>query len=873
MKTFLPRFGDFVTGDCRGDGDGEPGRSASAPDRRAYARDHARLIAALAIAFVPVCAMGQAADPYYIAVDLGVPEGGINSSALAVNADGTVVVGTARVGTKNLPFVWKNGEMELIGDTASMTSGTARSVTGSVDNFRVVGEYTSAGLRHGFVYSSDGTFQDLPMIAGHEQSSAWSINSDGKIAGYTYYDLGTAFVSFLRKQAVPVRWDPTGSSPGVVYSQPTILYSGPLQNYNSAQCVYSGRGFNIGNPVRLNDSPVPVVVTSWNVPTTNCFSLGTNINVLNYIAARPIKHSTADTDIGLTSWKGPAQPPFSAYAGYYPNQNIREYANTYGVSVNNLGTELHNEDAPLFLPGLTSRRITGYTWKEVFNPSTNTTASTYTAAGGVLACNTTQTLRYADVNDSDEVVGYTNVSSGGTPCVQIPKGFVQHLLGSSLATRRYLDQRVSPTCGWTRLVPTDITTDGHIVGGGLRSGAAGGHAFLLVPVDSLPADPEACTAPEVPDAQNEPPVANAGPDQTLEATSPEGAAVTLDGSASSDPEGDPLTYGWSTPVGEATGETTSVTLPTGTHLVTLTVTDDKDASDTDTVTVTVEDTTPPDTIITSAPPALANSSTATFEFEGSDIATASDALAFECAVDSGAWAGCTSPASYPGLADGPHQFAVHAVDGVGIADPTPATHEWTVDATPPTITISSPAEGARFLIGATTSANYSCSDAGSGVASCVGTLANGASVDTYTPGSFAFKVDAADVAGNTASKTNHYSVGYGICNYQEFGARRVGSVVPMKLQACDVSGGNLSRTTLVVTAVSIQKVSDSATSPVIDAGNANPDLNFRYDPTLFGGAGGYIFNMDTSGLSTGTYQLQFKIGSDPAVLSVPFELR
>ena len=76
-----------------------------------------------------------------------------------------------------------------------------------------------------------------------------------------------------------------------------------------------------------------------------------------------------------------------------------------------------------------------------------------------------------------------------------------------------------------------------------------------------------------------------------------------------------------------------------------------------------------------------------------------------------------------------------------------------------------------------------------------------------------------------------------------------------------------------MTAVSIQKVSDSATSPVIDAGNANPDLNFRYDPTLFGGAGGYIFNMDTSGLSTGTYQLQFKIGSDPAVLSVPFELR
>jgi hypothetical protein len=88
-----------------------------------------------------------------------------------------------------------------------------------------------------------------------------------------------------------------------------------------------------------------------------------------------------------------------------------------------------------------------------------------------------------------------------------------------------------------------------------------------------------------------------------------------------------------------------------------------------------------------------------------------------------------------------------------------------------------------------------------------------------------------------------------------------------------VSGANLSRGTLVVTAVNVRKVSDSATSPVIDAGNANPDLNFRYDPALFGGAGGYIFNMDTSGLTTGTYRLNFRIGSDPTVLSVPFELR
>jgi hypothetical protein len=59
---------------------------------------------------------------------------------------------------------------------------------------------------------------------------------------------------------------------------------------------------------------------------------------------------------------------------------------------------------------------------------------------------------------------------------------------------------------------------------------------------------------------------------------------------------------------------------------------------------------------------------------------------------------------------------------------------------------------------------------------------------------------------------------------------------------------------VVVTAVQVVKLSDSTTAQVTDAGDANPDSNFRFDPTL-GGSGGYAFNLKTTGLSTGTYAL------------------
>jgi serine protease len=92
---------------------------------------------------------------------------------------------------------------------------------------------------------------------------------------------------------------------------------------------------------------------------------------------------------------------------------------------------------------------------------------------------------------------------------------------------------------------------------------------------------------------NQPPVADAGADQTVTADGSCRATVALDGGASSDAHGDPLTFTWTGPFGTVAGATASVSLPAGTHVITLTVGDGRGGSSSDTLTVTVVDTTAP----------------------------------------------------------------------------------------------------------------------------------------------------------------------------------------------------------------------------------------------------------------------------------------
>jgi large repetitive protein len=125
----------------------------------------------------------------------------------------------------------------------------------------------------------------------------------------------------------------------------------------------------------------------------------------------------------------------------------------------------------------------------------------------------------------------------------------------------------------------------------------------------------------------------------------------------------------------------------------------------------------------------------------------------------------------------------------------------------------------------------------------------------------------------TAAKSVVERVNYRVCTlYDQTKAAKSGSTIPVKLQLCSASGANLSAQRLVVTAIGTQLVSSNAWGAVEDAGNANPDMNFRFmmfDPAT----PGYIFNLKTTGLATGVYQLGFHAGSDPTVYIVQFQIK
>ncbi|MFL5966271.1 MAG: OmpL47-type beta-barrel domain-containing protein, partial [Gaiellaceae bacterium] len=167
------------------------------------------------------------------------------------------------------------------------------------------------------------------------------------------------------------------------------------------------------------------------------------------------------------------------------------------------------------------------------------------------------------------------------------------------------------------------------------------------------------------------------------------------------------------------------------------------------------DTTAPTTTITSRPAAIVNDSTASFSFTAND-----SAATFECKLDGGSFAACTSPTSYTGLAEGSHTFTVRSIDSAGNADPSPKVASWSIDTNAPDTTITAHPASVSTSAGATFSvtssepgSTFECALDGGAFAACSSPI----TYPNLADGDHTFAVHAIDGAGNTDPSPDTFS--------------------------------------------------------------------------------------------------------------------
>jgi hypothetical protein len=95
----------------------------------------------------------------------------------------------------------------------------------------------------------------------------------------------------------------------------------------------------------------------------------------------------------------------------------------------------------------------------------------------------------------------------------------------------------------------------------------------------------------------------------------------------------------------------------------------------------------------------------------------------------------------------------------GVSAPKKAS-QCGADTTPPVITLTTPSADATYTLNQSVLADFACVDLA--LASCAGTVADGAVADTASVGPKSFAVTATDATGNTATQTVAYDVEYAL---------------------------------------------------------------------------------------------------------------
>lgn len=251
---------------------------------------------------------------------------------------------------------------------------------------------------------------------------------------------------------------------------------------------------------------------------------------------------------------------------------------------------------------------------------------------------------------------------------------------------------------------------------------------------------------------NQVPVAVAGPDLTIEEGC--GEFVTLDGSASHDPDGDQLTHTWFGPFGTVAGSNPNVALALGTHNVMLVVDDGNGGTSTDELLVTVADTIPPVTSFSIQGTAGDNgwyvspvSLTLTAVDDCSGVSTLDYTI-------NGREYRVNHPAVTIDLGEGINSVSYQAADSSGNSEDSKQIAV-NIDLAAPVIEIGGVEQGEVYPVCDIPVASYDASDSLSGLDSAASeiNLVGGLGLVSY-----AYVVSASDIAGNTAEQIIDYEV-------------------------------------------------------------------------------------------------------------------
>jgi hypothetical protein len=194
-----------------------------------------------------------------------------------------------------------------------------------------------------------------------------------------------------------------------------------------------------------------------------------------------------------------------------------------------------------------------------------------------------------------------------------------------------------------------------------------------------------------------------------------------------------------------------------------------------------------------------------------------------------------------------------------------------IDTTAPLVSITAPAN-ATYLLNQPVPVSYSCADPlsdgvtdGAGGGSCVGTVANGANLNTASVGNQTFTVTAVDSLGNTSQPlTVNYVVAYqsALLNV------KAGGPWAINIQLQDAAGHNVSAAGVRVTALCVVPHGTPAptTCGNTPAQTLNSPFQFVNKGPLGAGGGAYSYTIKPKGLAKRTqYDVLVTAAGDPTV--------